>query len=688
MKSIRITTIVLAGLAVSLLAFYACDSKYTLIEAFLSNGAETKLFTYTNSNNYNLGQSVAISGDVALAGGYVYRWDGVTTWTKEANLPRSGSVALSGIRAVVGGRGSIYVYRFNGSQWQEEAELSPSDGATNYEFGHAVSMSGRVIAVGAYDDYFSSSPQSGLVYMYRLNGSNWVKEAKLTASSGKGNDGFGSSVCVNGNVAIVGAWGTEMGQGATGMAYVYRFTGSSWREEAKLTASDASAGDGFGRAVAVSGDVAIVGAPYDDESWSQTGLNNRPVRTFAINSAGHIFAGYIGVYRSTDNGKNWNAVNRGLTDVNVQALAINRDGHVFAGTMGGVFRSTDNGETWNPIKSGVSNAYVNAFAINSSGHIFAGTSLGSGVFRSLDNGETWSPINTGLTNTSVLVLTINNQGHIFAGTAGNGIFRSTNNGDNWIPINTGLTNTRVFAFAINRDGHIFAGTLGGGVFRSTNNGDNWTQINSGLADLNVQALAINNDGQIFVGTYYGGVYRSTNNGDSWTQINSGLTDLNVQALAVNNDGHILVGTYGDGVFRSPNNGAFSENSGSAYIFRYNGSSWRQESKLSFTGATKGYFGSAVAVDQNLAIIGAPFDDDMHFFESNPEPGTAYVYRWDGTVWREQKKLAASDGAADNRFGAAVSISGRFAIVGAPNAAIEATKVYPYNSGAAYVYVVD
>jgi len=124
MKSIGIKTGVRVGLILSLFAvFYACDSKYTIIEAFLQNGAETKLFTYGGSS-YNLGQSVAISGDVAIVERYVYRWDEVT-WIKEANLPRSGSVALSGIRAVVGGRGSVSVYRFNGSQWQEEAELSP-----------------------------------------------------------------------------------------------------------------------------------------------------------------------------------------------------------------------------------------------------------------------------------------------------------------------------------------------------------------------------------------------------------------------------------------------------------------------------------------------------------------------------------------------------------------------------------
>lgn len=178
----------------------------------MQNGAETKLFTYTTSDNSTLGQAVAISGNVALVGRYLYRWDGAATWTKDANLPRGNifkPVALSGMRAVVGNNYSVNVYRFTDS--------------------------------------------------------DWVKEAKLV-SSGKGNDGFGFSVSVNGDVAIVGAWGTDADSGreSAGAAYVYRFTGSSWREEAKLTAGDAAMGDQFGRAVAINGNVAIVGGPYDD----------------------------------------------------------------------------------------------------------------------------------------------------------------------------------------------------------------------------------------------------------------------------------------------------------------------------------------------------------------------------------------------------------------------------------------
>jgi hypothetical protein len=278
MKSVIIRASTLGWLTWSVFAFYACDSKHTLIEAFLQNGTETKLFTY-GGNSYNLGKSVAIGDNLALVGNgsasaYSYRWDGVT-WVKEANWTFGRSAALSGHVAVVGSSsGAVNVYRFNGLHWQEEAQLTASNGATANGFGYAVAISGDVIAVGENDGNWSSIddnryPDAGFVYIYRFNGSSWMEEAKLTA--GAGAYGFGSTVSINGNLAIVGAWGIDGSADDTGMAYVYRFRGSQWQEEAQLTPEDATEGDRFGRAIAVSGDVAIVGAPYDDESVENSG---------------------------------------------------------------------------------------------------------------------------------------------------------------------------------------------------------------------------------------------------------------------------------------------------------------------------------------------------------------------------------------------------------------------------------
>ena len=79
---------------------------------------------------------------------------------------------------------------------------------------------------------------SGSAYVFRYDGSDWVEEAKLTASDGAADDYFGISVAVSGDTAVVGAFDFERRNGSSsGSAYVFRYDGSDWVEEAKLTAS-------------------------------------------------------------------------------------------------------------------------------------------------------------------------------------------------------------------------------------------------------------------------------------------------------------------------------------------------------------------------------------------------------------------------------------------------------------------
>ena len=98
-----------------------------------------------------------------------------------------------------------------------------------------------------------------------------IEQAKLLASDGAATDWFGSSVAVSGDTTVVGARGDDDSGFNSGSAYVYRYDGSAWVEEAKLLASDGAAGDFFGYSVAVSGDTAVVGAWYDDDSGSDSG---------------------------------------------------------------------------------------------------------------------------------------------------------------------------------------------------------------------------------------------------------------------------------------------------------------------------------------------------------------------------------------------------------------------------------
>jgi len=100
--------------------------------------------------------------------------------------------------------------------------------------------------------------------------------------------------------------------------------------------------------------------------------------------------------------------------------------------------------------------------------------------------------------------------------------------------------------------------------------------------------------------------------------------------------------------------------GSAYIFRKKGNNWIESQKLRSSNSIVGaYFGSSVSIYKDRAIIGA--------LGENFWVGSAYIFKREGTTWIEEQNITASDGAALNYFGIAVSIMGEYAIVGAMGA---------------------
>ena len=240
------------------------------------------------------GINVALRGDTALVGAYlddvggvtdagsvyVYHWDG-TQWVEQAKLTASDgegfdnfgvSVALSGNTILVGAvfgentdAGSAYVFRWDGSQWVEEAKLTTSDGEASDNFGASVALKEGTALVGTWLDDVGDNPDAGSVYVYRWDGKTWAEHTHLTASDGEASDNFGYSVALSGNTALVGAFLDDVG-GITnvGSAYVYRWNGSNWEEQAQLTASDGELGDLFGVSVALRGHIALVGAQRTD----------------------------------------------------------------------------------------------------------------------------------------------------------------------------------------------------------------------------------------------------------------------------------------------------------------------------------------------------------------------------------------------------------------------------------------
>jgi len=249
------------------------------------------------------GYAVSVSGDTAVVtarrddndgddgasferegSAYVFVRSG-STWNQQAKLraddlsedPWFGTHAdIEGDTLVIGARkddqkgtdaGAVYVFTRTAGAWSQQAKLMASDGAAFDFFGTFVSLDGNTLAIGAHlnDD---DGDGSGSAYIFVRDGTSWSQQAKLTADDAAADDLFGIRLALSGNKVLIGA---PTGTGGPGAAYVFHRVSGVWTQEAKLTASDGFAGDGYGFTVGLSDNVALVGADTDDDDGLLSG---------------------------------------------------------------------------------------------------------------------------------------------------------------------------------------------------------------------------------------------------------------------------------------------------------------------------------------------------------------------------------------------------------------------------------
>ena len=252
---------------------------------------ETKLLADDGRSNDAFGTSVAAAADVIVVGApghdadgdgqydgaaYVFRWDG-SSWQPETTLlPSDGvdgsgfgrSVAASADVIVVGAPvfGRAYAFRWSESTstWDPGQPL-PSPGGI--EFGASVAVVGDFTVVGA-----PGHPSGGLAHLFRWNGTIWYLDQPLTRSGAQPTDEFGRSVSATDDAIVVGDPLDDNGNGVdAGAAYLFRWNGSNWGGATVLLADDGVAADQFGRSVASTGDLAVVGAELGDGSQPNSG---------------------------------------------------------------------------------------------------------------------------------------------------------------------------------------------------------------------------------------------------------------------------------------------------------------------------------------------------------------------------------------------------------------------------------
>jgi hypothetical protein len=298
------------------------------------------------------GVSVAISGDYAVVGAnqedhnasggdmllssgsaYIYERDTGGTWNevqkivapdRDFNDQFGYSVSISGTYVLAGaffekedaaggntlqGAGSAYLFeRDGGGNWNFAQKIVPADRDASDNFGRYTSLDGTYAAIGAKGEDEDATggntmSEAGSVYVFERDvAGNWNEVQKVVASDRAIGDCFSSSIAIHNNFLIVGAIGEDEDTlgGDTkltaGSAYIFeRDAGGVWNEAQKIVASDRSAVDMFGSAVAINGTLAIVGAHYEDHNATGSGF---------LNNAGSAY------FYLRDAGGNWNEVQK------------------------------------------------------------------------------------------------------------------------------------------------------------------------------------------------------------------------------------------------------------------------------------------------------------------------------------------------------------------------------------------
>lgn len=755
------------------------------------------------------GFSVGLSGDTLIVGAhladvsgrgdqgaaYVFTRNqgGINNWGQVAKLTAvdgtsgdqfGSAVAINGDTAVVGatndGAGSAYVFLRNQDgtdAWGQKAKMTPSDGVIADNFGYSVSISGDIIAVGAYLDDNAVTPtptptstatntpgptptplplpptntpsptppnlpptntplppvmDQGAVYIFYRNDGGadaWGQRTKVLASDAAGGDHFGASVSVSGDTLLVGAPLADVnGHTDQGAAYLFSRNqggGNTWGQIKKITISDAHASDWFGISLSLSGDTALVGAQHADLTAGDQGAAylfernqesgwgevTRLVASDPLTSSvfGHAVALsgntlVVGAYRDDTNGNSdaGSAYVFYQTGTEWQQIAKPNAATGQAGDQLGSAVALFN----DTLVVGAPNADI-AGADSGAAYLFERNTVGPDAWQLVKAltppdgvaGDHFGRSVTVYDDTAVIGAPDKNSGqgavYIFV--------RNQPTADNWGWRKTlsGVVGDK-FGWSVSLSGDLLAvgapnpASMGSVYLYERNQGgaDTWDVtkhiITGALGDQFGYAVSLDIDTLLASSPYAdpsslnnagtAGIYeRNTDGPENWGLVkeltaSDGAADDHFGLSVALSDDTAVVGA------PDVNRGADAE-VGAAYIFLRNNGNWGQRAILTdATGVANDRFGFSVAIRVDTVLVGAP----RVMAGGNANQGIALLFERNiggGDAWGEMDRLAADDGAAEDRFGYAVALGSEFAVSGALNAKIGANS----NQGAAYVF---
>lgn len=185
------------------------------------------------------------------------------------------SVALRGGWLVAGApqlppdMGYAVIYREDDGTWIMDGAVGPCGAPAGAQFGSSVAIESTWAAIGAPGDD-EGGIDAGAVHLFEHTGSRWIERAKIVGPAGT-DARFGQAVALSGTTLVTGAPGGAGKIGSSGAAFVYDFDGTAWSLTQELVPGDLEVTDEFGTSVALDGAVALVGAPGANEPAFETG---------------------------------------------------------------------------------------------------------------------------------------------------------------------------------------------------------------------------------------------------------------------------------------------------------------------------------------------------------------------------------------------------------------------------------
>ena len=637
---------------------------------FVRNGTtwslETKLTAGAAYESF--GQSVAISGSTIAVGasGSVYVFVRAYAinygpfWYQQQTLTGTGfgwSVAISGNTLVLGVpitnsyRGSAHVFVRSNSTWTQQQEITASDGAADDHFGNSVAISGDTVIVGANQDNLNFQDQ-GSAYVFVRSGNTWSQQQKLFANDGATFDGFGRSVAINGDTAVMGSPGD-----GNGSVHVFVRNGNTWSPQPKLTAADGAADDGFGISLAMTADTLVVGSFRDDvDSYNQ--------------GSAYVFVG---------GGSSWNQQQKLVGDGGAQefglSVAVSGDtvivgDHLNNSIKGAAYVFATWGQQ-QKLTTGAADDHFGYSVAISGNRAVVGAPFHD-INSLMDRGAVYVFVRNGSIWTQEQKLTA------YDGASYDLFGQSVAiDGDTLV-------------VGAPQDDWYFENDRGS-AYVFVRSGSSWSKQDKLLAsdadagDYFGRSVAISGD-TVVVAAPGDNVGSNNGQGSAYVFVRSSLSwSLQQQLIAANgmayDDFGRSVGVSGDTVVVGvpKHDVGSSTNQGTAFVFVRSGQTWSQQQQLTAAdGAAYDDFGRSVAISGETLVVGAYVDH----ISNHADQGSAYVFVRSASVWSQQQHLVANDGAANDWFGFSVAISGDTIVVGAPGDSIGSSSA----RGSAYVFV--